>query len=56
MGIQDVRCFPELKILKPSDAKWLSHEYFVKAICKKLPPLLQTLSQLYESSGDAEVI
>ena len=26
----------------------------VKAICKKLPPLLQTLSQLHESSGDAE--
>ena len=26
----------------------------VKAICKELPPLLQTLSQLYEPSGDAE--
>ena len=25
-----------------------------KAICKELPPLLQTLSQSYESSGDAE--
>ena len=25
-----------------------------KAICKELPPLLQTFTQLYESSGDAE--
>ena len=25
------------------------------AICKELPPLLQTLSQLYDLSGDAEV-
>ena len=32
----------------------LSHERCVEAICKELPPLLQTLSQLYESSGDAE--
>ena len=26
----------------------------VKAICKEQPPLLQTLSQLYESSGYVE--
>ena len=34
--------------------RWLSHERCVKAICKELPPLLQVLSQLHESSGDAE--
>ena len=34
---------------------WLSHEHCVKAICTGLPPLLQTVSLLYESSGDAEV-
>ena len=38
----------------PSDTRWLSHERCVRAICKKQPPLLQTLSQLYELSGDAE--
>ena len=43
-----------MKIVKPSDTRWLSHERCVKVICKELPPLLQTLSQLYESSGDAE--
>ena len=53
-GIQAILGFPELKIMKPSDTRWLSHEHCVKAICKKLPPLLQTLSQIYESSGDAE--
>ena len=52
--IQAVLGFPELKIVKPSDTRLLSHELCVKAICKQLPPLLQTLSQLYESSGDAE--
>ena len=53
-GIQAVLGFPELKIVKPRDTRWLSHERCVKTICKELPPLLQTLSQLYESSGDAE--
>ena len=45
--------FPELKIVKLSDTRWLSHECCVMAICKELPPLLQTFSQLYESTGDA---
>ena len=53
-AIQAALGFPELKIVKPSDTRWLSHERCVKAVCKELPPLLQTLSQLYESSGDAE--
>ena len=30
------------------------HMSVVKAICKELPPLLQTLSQLYETSVDTE--
>ena len=51
-GIQAVLGFLELKIEKPS--RWLSHEHCVKANFKELPPLLQTLSQLYEPSGDAE--
>ena len=43
-GIQAVLGFPELKILKPNDTRRLSHKCCVKAICKELPPLLQTLS------------
>ena len=48
-GIQAILSFPELKIVKPSGSRCLSHERCVRAICKELPPLLQTLSQLYES-------
>ena len=46
-GNQAVLGFPQQKIVKPSDSRWLSHERCVKAICKELPPLLQTLSLLY---------
>ena len=53
-GIQAVLGFPKLKVMNHSDTRWLLHERCVKAISKELPPLLQTLSQLYESSGDAE--
>ena len=48
-GIQAVLGFSELKIVKPSDTRWLLHDRY-----KELPPLLQTHSQLYLSSGDAE--
>ena len=33
----------KMKIVKPYDTRWLSH--VLKAICKELPPLLQTHSQ-----------
>ena len=51
-GIQAVLSFPKLKIVKPSDTR--SFECCDKAICKELPKLLQTLSQLYESPEAAE--
>lgn len=45
---------PELKIVKPSDTGWLSHERCIWAIYRELPALIITLQQLYETSGDAE--
>ena len=45
---------PELKVVKPSDTRWLSHERCIKTIVKELPALITTLHQLYETSGDAE--
>ena len=45
---------PELKVVKPSDTRWLSHERCVKAIRKKLPALIITLHKLYDDCGDAE--
>ena len=53
-GIQDVFGFPELKIVKPCDTRSVSPEHCLKVICNELLPLLQTLSQLYKLSGDAE--
>ena len=40
--------------MKPSDTGGSRMSVVLKAICKELLPLLQTLSQLYESSVDAE--
>ena len=52
--IQIVLNLPQLKVVKPSDTRWLSHERCIRAIRKDLPALIITLQQLYESSGDAE--
>ena len=52
--VQAILNLPELKIVKPSSTRWLSHERRVKAIRKELPALILTLQQLYEASGDAE--
>ena len=52
--VQSVLNLPELKVVKPSDTRWLSHERCVRAIRKELSALIVTLQQLYEVSGDAE--
>ena len=56
-ALKDVQCvlnMPELKIVKPSDTRWLSHERCLRAIRKELASLIITLDNLYEESGDAE--
>ena len=53
-AVQSILKLPELKIVKPSDTRWLSHERCVQAIYRELPALIVTLQQLYETSGDAE--
>lgn len=56
-ALKEIQCalnFPELKIVKPSDTRWLSHERCVRAIRREFPALVTTLQQLYETSGDAE--
>ena len=52
--VQAALNLPELRIVKPSSTRWLSHERCVRAICKELRALIMTLQQLYEASGDAE--
>ena len=41
--------FIQLKVVKPSDTRWLSHER-----CMRATAIIITLQQLYETSGDAE--
>ena len=49
--VQSVLKLPELKIVKPSHTRWLSHERCVRAIRKELPALIVTLQQLYHRVG-----
>ena len=56
-ALKEIQCIlnlPELKVTKPSDTRWLSHERCVRAIRKELPALITTLQQLHEVTGDAE--
>ena len=52
--VQSVLNLPELKVVKPSDTRWLSHERCIHAIRKEIASLIITLGNLYEGSGDAE--
>ena len=52
--VQAALRFPQLKIIKPSDTRWLSHERCMRAIRKELPAIIITLQQLHETTGDAE--
>ena len=52
--VQSVLSLPDLKVVKPSSTRWLSHERCLHAIHKDLPAIIITLQQLYQISGDAE--
>ena len=53
--IQSALNMLELKVVKPSDTRWLSHERCLRAICKELPALITTLHHLCDISGDVKV-
>lgn len=52
--VQAVLSLPQLKVVKPSSTRWLSHERCLRAIYKDLPALIITLQQFYQTSGDGE--
>ncbi len=55
--MKHVRSFlslPELKIVKLSDTRWLSHERCIRAIVKQLSALIVTLNHIYNDCGVAE--
>ena len=41
-AVQSVLSLPELKVVKPSSTRWLSHEWYLRAIRKDLPALIST--------------
>ena len=52
--IQQILDQPELKVLKPSDTRWLARERCVQAVRRTLPSLALTFQQIYDDRGDAE--
>ena len=45
--VQSVLSLPDLKVVKPSSTRWLSHERCLHAIRKDLPAIIITIQQLY---------
>ena len=54
--IQKVLDLPELKIVKPSDTRWLAHERCVKAIKASYSSIVLALENIYETSHDQKLL
>ena len=52
--MQNVLDLPQLKLLKPTDTRWLSHENTVRSVRKSYTAIVPTLETLHNESGDAE--
>ena len=52
--IQKVLGFPELKIAKLSNTRWLAHEYCVKAVKASYSSIV--LALIYEASHEPEAL
>ena len=47
---------PELKVIKPSDTRWLAHEQCVKAVKENYIAIVTTLNNIYEETHQPEVL
>ena len=47
---------PQLKMIKPSDTRWLAHDRSVKAIRCSMRPLIDTLEHIHEDTGQPEAL
>ena len=52
--IQAVLNAPELKMVKPSDTRWLSRERAVRVVCRSLPALVTIFEEIYNGTGSAK--
>ena len=49
-AVQRVLNMPELKVIKPSDTRWLAHERCVKAVKENYIAIVITLNNIYEET------
>ena len=45
---------PQLKMIKPSDTRWLVHDRSIEAIRCSMRPLIDTLEHIHEDAGEPE--
>ena len=54
--IQRVLDIPELKVIKPSDTRWLAHERCVKGVQASYAALITALENIHETSHEPEAL
>ena len=54
--IQKILDLPELKIVKPSDTRWLAHERCAKAVKVRYSSIVLALENIYETSHEPEAL
>ena len=54
--VQKVLDLPELKIVKPSDTRWLAHERCVKAVKASYSAIVTSLDHIYQESHEPEAL
>ena len=52
--VQKVLDLPELKVVKPSDTRWLAHERCVKAVKASYTAIVTSLEHIYQESHEPE--
>ena len=52
--VQKVLDFPELKIVKPSNTRWLAHELCVRAVKASVSSIITALDHIYSESHEPE--
>ena len=55
-NIQRVLDLPEMKVIKPSDTRWLAHERCVKSVKASYAALVVTLESNYENFHEPETL
>ena len=54
--VQKVLDFPELKIVKPSDTRWLAHERCLTAVNASYSAIITALGHIYSESHEPEAL